>query len=219
MAATMAGVQSHLDAILRCLRPHMELVNCHMVGYLTEHFWLAHVPEAVRRDVQTVADVDEAVRTFWAYHQNPELYDDEGCTTSKDSRFGGLIDFVRTSRQLQLGNLVGGVVLGADEMDAELVRRGRPPFRQKAGLQIKDFMSEKKNHEVEIAAQLVASLCSSETACNTGCYSVIDAGDGKGYLSSRLALEHQLTILGIDANEGNTQGALKRSAQLQVTIT
>lgn len=43
---------------------------------------------------------------------------------------------------------------------------------------------------------------------------IIDAGDGKGYLSSRLALEHRLHVLGIDASATNTLGAQKRGEQL-----
>lgn len=46
--------------------------------------------------------------------------------------------------------------------------------------------------------------------------SIIDAGDGKGYLSSRLALEYKLRVLGIDANPDNTENAVKRSTRLEV---
>lgn len=45
---------------------------------------------------------------------------------------------------------------------------------------------------------------------------IIDAGDGKGYLSSRLALEYGYKVLGIDSNQSNTESALKRNRKLQV---
>jgi len=45
---------------------------------------------------------------------------------------------------------------------------------------------------------------------------IVDAGDGKGYLSSRLALQYGHRVLGIDANAENTQNALSRNRKLQV---
>lgn len=39
-----------------------------------------------------------------------------------------------------------------------------------------------------------------------------------GYLSSRLALEYKLRVLGIDANSENSENALKRNARLQVIV-
>lgn len=39
-----------------------------------------------------------------------------------------------------------------------------------------------------------------------------------GYLSSRLALEYKLKVLGIDSNSDNTENALKRNARLEVIL-
>lgn len=46
---------------------------------------------------------------------------------------------------------------------------------------------------------------------------VIDAGDGKGYLSTRLSLEHKIKVLGVDCNPINVNGALVRSERLEVS--
>lgn len=46
--------------------------------------------------------------------------------------------------------------------------------------------------------------------------SVIDAGSGKGYLSTRLSLEHKIKVLGVDCNPTNVNGALARSEILEV---
>ena len=46
---------------------------------------------------------------------------------------------------------------------------------------------------------------------------VVDAGDGKGYLSSRLALEHKLKVLGVDASTSNTDAAVERRDKLGVS--
>lgn len=47
---------------------------------------------------------------------------------------------------------------------------------------------------------------------------IIDAGDGKGYLSSRMALQYGHRVLGIDANAMNTENALSRNRKLQVSV-
>ncbi|TDG50948.1 hypothetical protein AWZ03_002603 [Drosophila navojoa] len=80
-------------------------------------------------------------------------------------------------------------------------------------LNIKEFMSAKKCHEVELTAALINKLVKS-IIDDTNCY-IVDAGDGKGYLSSRLSLEYGLSVLGIDANESNTKNALSRDSKLQ----
>lgn len=43
---------------------------------------------------------------------------------------------------------------------------------------------------------------------------MIDAGDGKGYLSTTIAIEHNTKVLGIDCNPTNTLGALVRTDKL-----
>lgn len=45
---------------------------------------------------------------------------------------------------------------------------------------------------------------------------IVDAGSGKGYLSSRLVLEYKYRVLGIDSNTLNTERALQRGQKLQV---
>lgn len=63
-------------------------------------------------------------------------------------------------------------------------------------------------------ADLVACLCSYKS--DKKAMLVADAGDGKGYLSTNLALEHKLKVLGIDFNPVNTLGALIRQEKLEV---
>lgn len=68
--------------------------------------------------------------------------------------------------------------------------------------------------QVEIAASLVNNIIA--TSPWRGNSIVVDAGDGKGYLSSRLALEYGHTVLGIDSNIINTANAMERSRKLKV---
>lgn len=65
-------------------------------------------------------------------------------------------------------------------------------------------------------ADLVAFLSSCKKDKHTNQLFVVDAGDGKGYLSTHLTLEHNLKVLGIDFNPINTLGALIRQEKLEV---
>lgn len=67
-----------------------------------------------------------------------------------------------------------------------------------------------------ITADVLASMCASTR--NHEALGVIDAGDGKGYLSTRLSLEHKIQVLGVDYNPVNTRGALLRSEKLEVRL-
>lgn len=199
-----AALELHLDKVLRFLQPHVSFVNCHMVGYLTDNLWTTFIPDAIQQEVKTLEDVNAAIRGFWNVHNNPHY---------KNSKFDGLINFIHTSQEHQSN----GIAITTEQLDTHLQTLNFK-IDTPSGLQIKEFMSEKKHHEVEVAAQVISTLCGTQNTDEHSKHCVIDAGDGKGYLSSRLAFEHRLMVLGIDANAGNTFGAQKRTAQLEVFI-
>lgn len=63
---------------------------------------------------------------------------------------------------------------------------------------------------------MIANICAAKQYREA--LGVIDAGDGKGYLSTRLSLEHNIKVLGIDYNPVNTLGALLRSEKFEVSV-
>lgn len=70
--------------------------------------------------------------------------------------------------------------------------------------------------QVKVAADTVASICASRAS--GGNLYVVDAGGGKGYLSTHLALEYKIKVLGVDWNPDNSINAMNRSEKLGVTI-
>lgn len=204
-----AALELHLERILGYVQPHMSFVNCHMVGYLTDNLWRDLIPDAIQKEVQSVKDVEKAISLFWDFHKHPQTIDSD-----ETQPFEGFLRFLHTSRAHRLDS-TAGIVSTVEQLNSHLQSLGFE-VDTGSGLQIKEFMSEKKNHEVEVVAQVISTLCGSQTSDEQRKHCVIDAGDGKGYLSSRLALEHHLHVLGIDANEVNTAGAQKRTAQLEV---
>lgn len=74
----------------------------------------------------------------------------------------------------------------------------------------KHFMSDKKIHEVNIMAEILDLLAKKLKISH-----LIDIGDGKGYLSSLLALQYNHQVLGVDASNVNTNGSTNRLKKVQ----
>lgn len=68
--------------------------------------------------------------------------------------------------------------------------------------------------QVYVTADVIANMCAQTNHRKS--LNVIDAGDGKGYLSTRLSLEHKIKVLGVDCNPINVNGALVRLGKLEV---
>lgn len=65
---------------------------------------------------------------------------------------------------------------------------------------------------MNIVSAITNFLCRNSESSLT----VVDIGGGKGYLSSLLAMEYKLKVIGVDSNQTNTHGAAKRDLKLKV---
>uniref|UniRef100_A0A182PRN2 Methyltranfer_dom domain-containing protein n=1 Tax=Anopheles epiroticus TaxID=199890 RepID=A0A182PRN2_9DIPT len=180
-----------------------------MVDYLTEQHWKRFVPETMQRELQTTSDYLQAKEIFWGQFDAAKHAD----------TFPGLRAFIENTRRYRLGGSEAhGTALTLDEFKDALAEDCRKETR----LKMTELMNVKKCHEVEVAAAVVASLCNgmatSQPNTKLEDILVIDAGDGKGYLSSRIALEHGIQVLGVDCNEENTSNAEKRLERLKNKI-
>uniref|UniRef100_A0A182MX55 Methyltransferase domain-containing protein n=1 Tax=Anopheles culicifacies TaxID=139723 RepID=A0A182MX55_9DIPT len=204
----MDRIIQQIDTIVGFLQPNMPFINCHMVDYLTEQHWKQFVPETIKHELQTVGDYLQAKELFWG--QLDPAYKTE-------SRFPGVREFIDNTRRYRLGGSEAlGMALTLDEFKDAI-----SDHRKETRLKMTELMNEKKCHEVEVAAATVASLCTAMASDSSNSTKledilVIDAGDGKGYLSSRIALEHGIKVLGVDCNAENTIGAQKRLERLKV---
>lgn len=182
-------LQRRLDGLLAFLNPHWDFVNCHMVNYLTDQHWDGFLSETLKSEIAGKEDVALAIEDlFWK--------------TDESERFPAWREFLGKSKQERL-SLHPKLLTSVEELI-----EGQGNSTQ---LSIREFMSAKKCHEVDLTAVLVDQLVK-----NSGqdCF-IVDAGDGKGYLSSRLALQYGHRVLGIDANAANTENALNRNRKLQ----
>ncbi|XP_055597915.1 probable methyltransferase-like protein 25 [Uranotaenia lowii] len=201
-------IQRNVEKVAEFLKPQMEFLNCHMVDYLTKDYWNAYVPQNIRDELKSIEDLREAKSAFW------NQFD---AKVFPNMKFSSLKKHILNTRDYQLESLPHAF-LGLEDL-----KEAFDSCLKETRLQIPELMNVKKRHEVESAASIVASLCQVISRKYSEGKSpeevmVIDAGDGKGYLSSRVALEHGIRVLGIDCNEGNTINAEKRREKLKKKV-
>ncbi|XP_053679612.1 probable methyltransferase-like protein 25 [Anopheles nili] len=206
--ATMDLVRKQIDAIIRFLEPNISFINCHMVDYLTEQHWRSYVPKAIQSELTTIDDLTQTKEVFWSQFDT---------SFDKHTRFPAVKEFIEDARRYRLG---GSEVIGT-AFSLHEFKDALSNFKE-TRLKMHELMNAKKCHEVEVAAAVVASLCTAMASMTPDVklqdIVVIDAGDGKGYLSSRIALEHGVKVLGVDCNEANTKNAEIRRERLKNKI-
>lgn len=184
-------VRKQLEFVLQFLEIHSAFANCHMVDYFTKNLYVHYVPEKIQKEISKLG-FKETVNVILNDSDNenaPELF-----------------NFIKNANSCALHSLKD-VCLQTIDLQNILSEMGTSCT---PGLNLKVFASPKKSHEVEVLSSIVARL---KHICEST--HVIDVGDGKGYLSSMLALHHNIPVVGIDSSSINTRGASKRAGNLQ----
>ncbi|XP_033739673.1 methyltransferase-like protein 25 [Pecten maximus] len=193
-------VQLCLDDVLHMLQSYLPFCNAHSNDFIIHNHWENHIPAEIREELLAMSDqqlcdfpakyidmveknvscdskIAEPIADEWI-HQDLKSYLQAACDTNLQS-LGVLVDI---EYLFSKSGLVKDV------------------------LQIKNFMTDKKSHEVDI----MTCVCS-RLASTMGSDVIVDMGSGKGYLSTQLALKCHKTVVGIDAQMINTKGAIKRA--------
>lgn len=187
---------NQINKSLNYIKPFLPLVNCHMVNYITDDLFEKLVPKEFKEEVKVMKT--DHVRSLFLSCYRGENIEDKGAQE--------FVQYLLKSKNMYLR-------FNKNSIDFEMLKqifasRGYSSLRS---LHLEQFMSFKKTHEVEIMSAVANAM-----ATNTKCSHVVDIGGGKGYLSSMLALEHNLKVLSIDASKVNSDGAMKRTIKLKV---
>lgn len=184
------SVERQLDSLMVFLDEHFALVNCHIVDYFTKNLYDTCVPRVIRQEIPN--------------NGFPKIIADI-LGNNLLNNTPNLREFVNKSKFNSLYN----ICVSHKEFQQKLVEltKNESYFNS---IKLKVFVTEKKSHEIQLMSNICAAL--SELAGTTH---VVDLGDGKGYLSSVLALYYKLKVLGIEGCEIKTEGAVKRVQKLQ----
>jgi hypothetical protein len=200
MSSTIFKVQKNIDRIVSLLLTHNDCINTQMVPFLTENLWERFISEDIRNEMKTKDDVRSAIQLFFTQNSPPlELI----------KRHPALYKHLEYHKSFFMENLDDKLYLTESELIDEF-KRLQIPINNGLNLSVREFMKTKKNYEVEVAAKIVGTLARSRNREHT----VVDIGDGKGYLSSRIAIEFNHRVLGVDGNPSNSLEALIRNEKL-----
>ncbi|XP_067001301.2 probable methyltransferase-like protein 25 isoform X2 [Anabrus simplex] len=200
-------IQTQLCSVIDYLKPWLPLVNCHMVNFISGNLWERHVPIKIQEEAKCIG-------LSGMYSLFSSCAKDNGLANSTEgvpaeefaNKSPYMMKYFMEAKQVTLSSMKG-LVLSLPELRERMSAWG---CHKHDSLKLKEFMSQKKTHEVELMSEVVAALT---TCCNTS--HVVDVGGGKGYLSSILALHHGLQVLGLDSSVLNTHGAAKRTEKLK----
>lgn len=186
----VATVTDHIEELIKFLQPVLPLANFHMVDYFTGRDPLrTFFQKQFINEIENVGIERTIYKIFEAdYYNLPSLK-----------------NYVDSCNKFKLLNCPN-VCLSIDEFQKKM---SSCEDYEPSNLKMDVFMSSKKSHEVEV----LSSICDKVHVISKTSH-LIDIGDGKGYLSSFLSLHNKIPVLGIDASETNTEGAVNRVKKL-----
>lgn len=187
------ALRTKLSDVVDYFNRFTQLANCHLVNFITEDLWGTCVPEELKNEIEYVG-MDCALNSFW------------DCKVDAVPSMVHLGKYLMESNSMSTGGM-NDICLSLSDLRDKFISWGTS---HSTIPQLNQFMSPKKAHEVEIMSQLISAL--SRVA---GTSHIVDVGSGKGYLTSLLALHHNLKVLGVDSSSVNTHGATKRTQKLQ----
>lgn len=187
----MDPICRRLDELISYLEPLVPISDSHMVSFITGDLWGKLVPDDIRAEYET--------------HQSTNIFNLFFGESNNNNAL--LHNFMETASSFYTNSNSSGIFYGMNEFKRHLVTLGCPPS---SSLNFDKFMCPKKTHEVEAMSDITAVISRFANVKH-----IVDIGDGKGYLSSVLALENKFRVLGIDASPGNTLGAAKRVEKMK----
>ncbi|XP_050546285.1 probable methyltransferase-like protein 25 isoform X9 [Daktulosphaira vitifoliae] len=183
----MDPLKYKIEEVIKFLNPFLPIANSHVVNFITKNVWETVIPEDIKYDMNIYGS-NNLLLKFWT--NNP--------STNSLSKFVALarcyiLETYPTCYFKKRDNVLKSLDIDLNEV-----------------YKLKEFMSAKKKHEVEILTSIINAF-SELMDVNV----IVDIGGGKGYLSSLLALAHNLNVLGIDSQSINSEGARNRTIKFE----
>lgn len=185
----MAEYNNHLEKALSFINIYQELVDCHLVDFITDKLWDKCLPEKLKTELEGVNTIDN----IWAENNiNSEVN-----------------NFMQLTRSLSLESC--SAVIHMDDLSKLLPQSLSKKQSAKNGFicSKSEFMSAKKSYEIEVFGKIIA-----EIALST-CSLVIDAGAGKAYLSTYLSENFDIPVLAIDSSQVCHKSAMNRQEKIK----
>lgn len=110
-----------------------------MVNYITDDHWKVFIPQGIQDEIQSKENIEEAIDLFWNDVST-------GSNVSNLSKFANFVQFCEKGRNFSYDNLTH-TWIDHTQIGVTLTKIGCSSDTVDC-LKIKEFMSEKKTHEV-----------------------------------------------------------------------
>uniref|UniRef100_A0A1B6MMQ1 Methyltransferase domain-containing protein n=2 Tax=Graphocephala atropunctata TaxID=36148 RepID=A0A1B6MMQ1_9HEMI len=191
----MQKTSFEINNLICSLKTLLPLANSHMVHFITQNIFESLLPKCIQEEI-TYLSVAEANDLVLGSFSN---------TKPHNKQAPQLCDFLHQTHKLSLNE--SELCLSFESLCKHLGSRGLSECSTHI---IKNLMSVKKSHEVEMMSGIVDALARSEN-----CTHIVDIGGGKGYLSSVLALKHNMKVLSIDSSHMTSKSAIKQIPKVE----
>jgi methylase of polypeptide subunit release factors len=189
---------AELHNLINNLKGLLPLANSHMVHFITHNSFERMLPMSLQEEIMSL-DVDELNKIVLRTFSNERA-------VQLNKKIPNLVNFLNENQKLSLRK--NCLCLSLEQVFEKLQSKKQ---NESANHILKHLMSVKKSHEVEVMSAVVAAIAQEEN-----CSHIVDVGGGKGYLSSVLALKHQLKVLSVDSSHVTSKGAEKQMPKIEV---
>ncbi|XP_076824615.1 putative methyltransferase-like protein 25 [Clavelina lepadiformis] len=203
MGKDAESLYSSMTHIQQYITKYGELGNAHMVEYFTKDHWNNLLPQDLRTDLMKLSVDQLYTLPLELSCSNVKNFEKDPKATVSIGKT--LLSFIQESKVCHLG--AQDILTNINDLKSALnyTRTGQMD-KQLANVKSKEYMCQKKAHEITEMSPVIDALC---CHCNTS--KVLDVGSGRGYLSTFLSLRYQLDVTAVDCTENNTISASLRA--------
>ncbi|KYN40853.1 UPF0431 protein C1orf66 like protein [Trachymyrmex septentrionalis] len=184
----MTEYNQHFEKALEFINTYQELIDCHLVDFITKGLWDKCLPEKLRSELENI-DMNDNI---WAEN-------------NIDSE---LSNFIQLTKSLSLESCPA--VICVNDLPKLLPQSSTERLIESKFVYPKsELMNTKKSHEIEMLGKVITEIALSTRSL------VIDAGAGKAYLSTYLSEHFNIPVLAIDSSQVCHKGAINRQEKIQ----
>ncbi|UJR08093.1 hypothetical protein I4U23_012370 [Adineta vaga] len=166
------------------LQPYLPLLNSHNVDYLIRDHWHTYVPEWIRQE--------ERINLYDLFEQRYQE-----CSPARSLLEEFIDDIIVWRKKIEQ------ITYTREKFQEEILLEKASPKSYKCIS--RTFMSEKKEHEVDILAPVINQIANIANA-----ESIIDYGSGRGYLGVQISQDYKRNVLGIESCEATVHSGERR---------
>lgn len=188
--------ENFFTEILSFIDKYSELINCHLVDFITENLWEKCLPDNLKKQFEDIEKLKIDLT----------IYDNK----NKDNDFSELDNFIDRVNYLNLKN--NPQLLKLEDISTLIADdhcSWRDFYHNNNDSNVEqNFMKDKKKYEIEIFSKVIGYLSRLNSSL------VIDVGAGKGYLGTSLYKNYKIPVLAVDSCESRHKSAISRQKLL-----